>query len=88
MAKTITATKDSLWHVKSDKDPRELRFKKGDVLEIGKDVPADIAADMVCHGYAAAPVPPAPAPEEKGEEEKAAAPARKNKAGNPAKENK
>ena len=84
----ITATRDSKWHIQKGTEQVLVEFVKGQELEIGKDVPADIAADMVKHGYAVAPEAAAPAPEEKGEEEKAINPAKKNKAMNPAKQNK
>ena len=81
----IIATKDSKWHIQKGTEQVLAEFLKGQELEIGKDVPADIAADMVKHGYAVAPESK---PEETGEDEKAVNPAKKNKAMNPAKHNK
>jgi len=51
----VVATQDSKWHVQKGVELVLLEFKKGEELEIGKDVPAAIAADMVAHGYAVDP---------------------------------
>jgi hypothetical protein len=54
MAKQIIiASRDSKWHDQHDHLPlKELNFVKGQKLEVGVDVPAHIAADMLRCGYA------------------------------------
>ena len=96
----IIAKGDSKWHIQKGTELVLEEFKDGEELEIGKDVPATIAADMLAHGYAVDPAAKAKAKAkadaEAKEKEEAAAkakldaknPAKENKAGGPAPEDK
>ena len=73
----IIASRDSKWHDQHDHLPlKELNFVKGQELEVGVDVPANIAADMLRCEYAVekdAQVKALAAAKEKAEAEIAAA---------------
>lgn len=86
----IIVTQDSKWHILKAGSIIEKNFSKGQEIYPGKDVPLDIAKEMISNGYAYDPAEKERlAAEEKAkaeEEEKAKAEVKKKNKGGSAKD--